>query len=224
MAFRFSLLLLSLLSLTLSVLAQVKTPPTNITTGFVRFDDIIRQVTWYYTPSGLVVYDGDVIFGTIAEFNSALVNITYSSELGYNNTTHERRSYPPNLSSISGRSDSVFPGSPRLWPNGLVKYRYINSGAETALQDVLKSALDIWAHGACIGLQQQPTNGDPKGAPGIVTIQGNTGGYCTASIGYSAITSLWMSLDTNGACGTPEVLHAMGKSLQFPLLLFSFPN
>ena len=216
--------LLSFLSIvflcTLSAHAQVKTPPTNVTTGFVHFDDGIRQVTWFYTPGDLVVYDGDVVFGTVTEFDRALINITYNSESGHEDSTHQRRSYPPpSQNSISKRADSVFPGSPRLWPNGLVQYRYFDSNAENALQDVLKSALDIWAHADCIGLQQNPNDGNPKGAPGIVTIQGNTQGYCTASIGYSTTISLWMSLDTTGACGTGEVLHAIGMSnpILFPL-------
>jgi hypothetical protein len=204
--------LLSLsVSLILGVHAQVQTPPTNVTTGFVRFANTTRQVSWFYTQNDLVAYDGDVIFGTVTEFNRALVNITYTS--GSNNPPPQRRSYPPSHNRVAKRSDSIFPFSSGIWPGGIVYYRYWDTNTESELSSYVNGAIASWTGAVpCINFVQLPNDNDPNGSNGIVTIKANVpnAGYCLASqIGYG-VNSLWMSLDTGGGCGVPEVTHEFG--------------
>ncbi|KAK3175844.1 hypothetical protein OEA41_007166 [Lepraria neglecta] len=206
---------LPLLSLSLifvlGVRAQVQTPPTNITTGFVRFANATRQVSWFYTQGGLVAYDGDVVFGTVAEFERALINVTYTSEPERLST--KRRSYPPSLDSIVKRANSIFPGSSGLWPGGQVFYRYFDSDTESKLKVYVEGALKAWANEVpCISFVKLSNNNDPNGSNGIVTIKAHNPNvfYCSASQNYDSTKSLWMELDTGGGCGIPEVTHEWG--------------
>lgn len=194
---------------TLATHAQTQTPPTNVTTGFVRFPNATSQVSWFYTEGGLVAYDGDVIFGTVAEFNRAVVNVTLTPSPEY------RRSYSPPLSldSIVERSDSIFPLSSGIWPGGQVYYRYLDDTTESELSIYVDGAIKAWTDAVpCLSFEKVANDNDPNGSNGIVTIQANNpnAGYCLASqIGYGA-NSLWMSLDTGGGCGVPEVTHEWG--------------
>ena len=192
---------------------QVQNPPTNVTTGFVNFPNGPKQVTWFYTQGDLVVYDGDVIFGTVTEFNKALINITYTSEPGQPPIIPKRRSYPPSLESIVARSDSVFPLSSGLWPGGEVFYRYFDSDTENELSTYVDGAISAWTDAVpCITFSKVANDNDPNGSNGIVTIMANNpnAGVCLASqIGFGT-NSLWMALDTGGGCGVPEVTHEWG--------------
>ena len=220
---------LSLLSLPFSLLfllgthAQVLNPPTNITTGFnstnvttgfVNFPNGPKQVSWLYIQDDeLVAYDGDVIFGTVAEFNQALINVTYTSDGGEPRGVSKRRSYPPSRDSIVARSDSVFPFSSGLWPNGQVFYRYFDDDTENQLFSAVEAAKNTW-HDAvpCLTFTKVSNDNDPNGSNGIVTIRANnpSAGFCFASqIGFGK-NSLWMGLDPG--CGFPEVLHEWGMS------------
>jgi hypothetical protein len=210
-------LLLATVLLILGAHAQIQVPPTNLTTGFVRFPNGTSQVTWFYTPTGLVAYDGDAIFGTVAEFKEALVNITYTSggtDNSTNSTAIYRRSYPPAVKRVTKRSDSRWPGSANLWPSGKVYYRYWDDNTESQLSQYIDGAIASWANAVpCISFVKLPNDNDPAGSNGIVTVVAHNPnvGYCLASqIGYG-LNSLWMSLDTGGGCGVPEVTHEWGK-------------
>jgi hypothetical protein len=149
----------------------------------------------------------------VAEFNEALINITYTSG-GKDNTTNFRRSYPPPIKRTAKRSDSQWPGSSYLWPGGKVYYRYFDDNTESQLSQYINGAIASWTNAVpCISFVQLPNDNDPAGSNGIVTIVAHNPnvGYCLASqIGYGT-NSLWMSLDTGGGCGIPEVTHEFGK-------------
>jgi hypothetical protein len=210
----FSTLLVFTFLLILGADAQIQVAPTNLTTGFVNFPNGPRQVTWFYTPAGLVAYDGDTIFGTVAEFNKAFINITYTSGGTGNTTVIYRRSYPPPVKRTVKRSDSRLPGSAYLWPGGTVYYRYFDDNTESQLSQYVDGAITSWTNAVpCINFVQLPNDNDSAGSNGIVTIMANNpnAGYCLASqIGYGT-NSLWMLLDTGGGCGIPEVTHEWGK-------------
>ena len=192
--------------------AQVQTPETNLTTGYVNFPNGPKQVTWFYTQGDLVAYDGDVIFGTTAEFNRALINVTYTSEPGQPPVITKRRSYPPSLNSIVARSDSISPTSSGLWQGGQIFYRYVDSDTENEFSADVDSAIKAWKDAVpCITFSKVANDNDPNGSNGIVTIRANYPnlGKCMASqIGFGT-NSLWMSLDTVG-CGVPEITHEWG--------------
>lgn len=207
--------------------AHILTPPTNITTGFVHFPNATTQVSWFYTQSGLVAYDGDVIFGTQEEFNRALVNITFTNQP--NNTNHQlndtqiisrnlrRRSYPPSTESVHRRANSIWPSSSGIWPGGNIYYRYWDAATENELSVYVNGAIDAWKDAVpCLNFQKLANDADPSGSNGVVTIQSHNpnAGYCLASqVGYNGANSLWMVLDTGGACGIPEVIHEWGHLL-----------
>jgi len=207
-AFIFLYFLCSLSLLLLGTRAQVETLPTNITSGFVRFANTTRQITWFYSPNDLVIYDGDIIFGTIVEFNDALVNITYSSD------PHSSLSRRNNTSkALAKRAFSDFPGSPSIWPGGNVYYRYWDDNTESQLSQYVNEAIAIWSAAVpCIRFVPLANDDNPGGAHGIVTIRAHNPnvGYCLASGAYSSTSAVWMDLDTGGGCGTPEVLHEIG--------------
>jgi hypothetical protein len=194
----------------LGAYAQIQTPPSNVFSGFVRFINGTRQISWFYAQNGLVAYDGDVIFGTVAEFNHALVNITYSSP-NVTVTRHRRDISPHNT--ITKRSDSIWPGSAGIWPGGKVQYRYFDANTESQLSQYVDGAIAAWkAAVPCLQFVQLPNDNNPAGSSGIVTVQAHSPnvGYCLASsIGYTT-NSLWMQLDTGGGCGIPEVTHEFG--------------
>lgn len=168
-------------------------------------------MSWLYIPGDLVAYDGDVIFGTVAEFNRALINVTYTSEPGEPRGVSKRRSYPPPRDSIVARSDSVFPFSSGLWPNAQIFYRYFDDDSENQLSSAVEAAKDAWKDAVpCLTFSKVTNDNDPNGSNGIVTIRANDpgAGFCFASqIGF-APNSLWMGLDPG--CGFPEVLHEWG--------------
>ena len=206
-----------------SVLSQILNPPTNVSTGFVRLEGPqalsispqplpAEQITWFYTPNGLVAVDGDIIYGTAEDFNRNVLNLTYNSASGLNaaegnDTTPARRSLRP----LAPRSNSVFPNSDGVWPNGNVKYRYIDDATEEELGVYVEGAIAAWkAAVPCISFTKLP-NGFGQ-SDGTTTINANrpNGGYCLASLGYSPFGT-FMSLDTGGACGVPEMIHEIGK-------------
>lgn len=65
--------------------AQILNPPANVSSGYVRPSgpqalsigqpDTAQQVSWFFTPNGLAVVDGDIIYGRIEDFNRALVKL-----------------------------------------------------------------------------------------------------------------------------------------------------
>lgn len=209
---------LSFLSLSLSLLfplgthAQFQSTPDNLTTGFVNFPDGPKQVTWFYNQNNLVSYEGDIIFGTVAEFNDALINITYTSGPDEPPVVTKRRSYPPSLDRIDARSNSLFPGSSNLWPGGQVFYRYFDDETETRLSSIVETAKNVWKDAIpCLTFSKVTNDNDKDGSNGIITIMANAKatGMCQASqIGFGK-NSLWMLLDDPG-CGIREVTHEWG--------------
>jgi len=224
--------LFSVLLFALYTDAQIQTPPANVSTGFIKLRDTgiqpfvaaprIKQVSFFYTPTGLVAYDGDIIFGTIDEFDRALVNITYDS---LSNTTHTKRTNEkrhhhgrPSFA-VTERSNSIFPGSSGIWPGSKISYRYVDDGTESQLSPYVKGAIDAWTAAVpCLSFEKLPNSNDASNSNGIVNIVAHNPnvGACFASIGYGPY-SLWMSLDTGGGCGVAEVTHEWGKQLQNPL-------
>ncbi|KAI9773232.1 MAG: hypothetical protein M1839_002194 [Geoglossum umbratile] len=194
---------------------QVITPPNNITSGFIRhpiFGEI--QTSWFYAGN-FVAYEGDAVFGTVAEFNQAIINVTYTSQ-HLNSTVQspmpqpphrQRRSYPPALDS---RSNSIFPGSSGIWPSGTIRYRYFDGPTESTFAADVNAAIAEWTSNVpCLKFVKEANSNNPGGAPGVVTIMAQNGNACLASIGYAAASPRWMFL-VPGGCGRAEILHEFG--------------
>lgn len=247
-----SLRFLSVLFSALYANAQIQTPPSNVSTGFVRVPSTgfralgaaapVKQISFFYTPTGLVAYDGDIIFGTIEEFNRALINVTYnsisnatdddssSSNEDNNSTTTKRtveKRQPRDRTrfAVAERSNSIFPGSSGIWPGSKVSYRYSNDATENELSPYVEPAIDAWTDAVpCLSFEKLPNSEDTSNDNGVVNIVAHNPniGACFASIGYGPY-SLWMSLDTGGACGVAEVKHEWGKRLLYHSRPFHFP-
>jgi hypothetical protein len=211
-------MLLQILSLSLALLGARanETPSTNITAGFVNFPNTTRQVSWSYA-NDLVIYDGDIIFGTVAEFNDALVNVTHTPD-GNDNPPSDSNDSPPSDSNDNPpsevgvkRSYSVFGG---VWPGGVVKYRYYDDYTEGQLSKYVKGAIEGWSAAVpCLQFVKLPNNA--FGSDGIVTIMTNEPpqprqGYCASTQFYTPGSPMWMVLDRGGECDIPDVLHAFG--------------
>ncbi|KAF4335136.1 zincin [Fusarium beomiforme] len=184
-----------------------QTIATNVSSGFIQHP--IRgetQITWFY-DGNLVVYDGDVIYGTIDEFNQVLINITYSSSDDFDPFVARRRSRPPVLAK---RSNSIFPLSPGVWPGGYIHYRYLDDPTELSYKSDVDAAITEWVRNVpCLRWVKEPNNADPRGATGVVTIR--SGDDCSASVGVDGPGSLWMTLTPS--CRAAAVLHEWGHVL-----------
>ncbi|KIJ91300.1 hypothetical protein K443DRAFT_655201 [Laccaria amethystina LaAM-08-1] len=205
-AFNFFRVLLSLPFVLRGAQAQFDTPPTNLTTGFVRLPHGTRQVSWIYSPNGIVIYDGDIVFGTIAEFNDALVNITHSPD----DSTLSRRHDIPSQG-LATRAYSEPPGG-RLWPGGIIYYRYSDTNVESAASTEVNFAISTWTAAVpCIRFVRLPNDNKPTN--GIVTIVAHSTnfGYCAAALGYTP-TPMWLEVDPSG-CGDSTMLHEFGHLL-----------
>ena len=203
-AFKFLRVLLSLFLVVCGTQAEFDTPPTNVTTGFVHFPNATREVSWVYSSNGLVIYDGDIIFGTIAEFNHAVVNITHPP----NNSSLSRRHDIPSQG-LAKRSYSEPLGSPRLSPGGIVYYRYFDSSVESTASAAVNFAISTWTAAVpCIRFVRLPNDPSPGGANGIVTIADLRLGFCGTSFGYTP-TAMWLTVEPSG-CGNSKMLHLFG--------------
>ncbi|KAL8717021.1 MAG: hypothetical protein Q9225_005699 [Loekoesia sp. 1 TL-2023] len=208
--------------------AQILNPPANVSSGYVRPSgpqalsigqpDTAQQVSWFFTPNGLAVVDGDIIYGRIEDFNRALINTTYNSEsdlntASANGTAPTRRHIISPIHYAVKRANSVFPESSGLWPEGQISYRYADQQTEDSLSFWTEAATRVWQEAVpCLNFTKL-SNG-VGGSDSIVTIYANTPnqGYCLASLGYSPFGT-FMSLDTGGACGIPEMIHEWGHIL-----------
>ena len=208
--------------------AQIRTPPANVSSGFVRptgpralalgGPEPASLTSWFYTPNGLVVVDGDIIYGTVDDFNRAVINTTYNSENDLNVPANlgapTRRDTSPQADAVAKRSNSLFPNSAGLWPSGKISFRYADDQTEQDLSSFVEAATDIWAKAVpCLSFTKVP-NGIGGSDP-IVTISANVPnqGYCLASLGYSPFGT-FMQLDTGGGCGIPELVHEWGRFFQ----------
>jgi len=205
-AFKFLRVLLSLSLVVRGTQAQFDTPPTNLTTGFVRLPHATREVSWFYSPNGIVIYDGDIIFGTISEFNDALVNITHYPN---DSSIPRRRDIP--TQGLAKRSYSEWPNG-RLWPGGIIYYRYFDSNVEAVASADVNFAISTWTAAVpCLRFVPLPNDNKPGGANGIVTIIAHSTnlGYCAAALGYTPSTAMWLEADHSG-CGGSTMLHEFG--------------
>jgi len=201
--FKFLWVLLSLSLVLRGAQAHFGTPPTNVTTGFVRFPNATRQISWIYSSNGLVIYDGDIIFGTIDEFNDALVNITHSPG---DSSLSRRHNIPSD--GLTTRAYSVFPDS--IWPGGIISYRYNDSIVEAAVSAEVNFAISTWTAAVpCIRFVRLPN--DNKPANGILRIWAHSTdlGYCAASVGYTPATDRHLEVDPSG-CSDITMLHEFG--------------
>jgi len=204
--FKFLWSLLSLFLVLRGTQAEFDTPPTNLTSGFVRLPNATREVSWFYSPNGLVIYDGDIVFGTTAEFNDAIVNITHSP----NDSSIPRRHDIPSQG-LAKRAYSEWPFSPRLWPSCIIYYRYFDSNVESVASAEVNFAISTWTTAVpSIRFVRLPNDNNPGGLSGIVTIIAHSGrlGYCAASLGYTP-TPMWLEVDPSG-CGGSAMLHLFG--------------
>ncbi|KAF7509762.1 hypothetical protein GJ744_007457 [Endocarpon pusillum] len=213
--------------------AQILNPPGNVSSGYVEpsgpqalaftssVSDNAQQISWFFTPNGFAVVDSDIIYGRIEDFNRAVINITYNSESDLNtagasaNATApaRRRSVVPPAPHAVKRANSVFPGSSGLWPDGNILYRYADQATEDALSFYTEGAINAWQEAVpCLNFTKLPNGVD--GSDPIVTIYANipNQGYCLASLGFSPFGT-FMSLDTGGGCGVPELIHEWGHIL-----------
>jgi len=207
-AFKFLRVLLSLSLVVRGTQAEFDTPPTNVTTGFVRLANATREISWFYLSNGLVVYDGDIIFGTTAEFNDALVNITHSP----NDPSLSRRHDIPSQGLAKRAYSEWPPPNVRLWPGGIVFYRYFDSSVEFAVSAAVDSAISIWKNAVpCIHFVRLPNNPSPGGASGIVTIANLGLGYCATAPFYMPSTAMWLTVEPTGCPSPgPTMLHMFG--------------
>jgi len=186
-AFKFLWVLLSLSLVLLGTQAHFDTLPANLMNGFVHFPNGIRQVSWIYSSNGLVVYDGDIIFSTIAQFNAMLMNITYSSDGSSLSRRHDIASQ-----GLATRSYSE-PLAPNghLWPGGTIFYCYFDSSIKAVISTEVNFAISTWtAAMPCIRFVRLPNDNTPGGANGIVMIQFDAP-MCLHQQNLGELSSMW---------------------------------
>jgi Astacin (Peptidase family M12A) len=185
-------------------------PPFNITSGFIA-DPIcggITETSWWYSQN-YVIHEGDIILGTIDEFNDLVINITYTTEDGI--VPSPQFQIQPQRK--TKRANSVLPGSRSLWPNGVIPYRFANDAVETNFSTPVNEAIEEWISNIpCLTFLKQPNGDDDASAAGLLTIHMIPDqGYCAADLGFNPRGSN-MLLDYKG-CTRAEILHEFGHTL-----------
>jgi hypothetical protein len=148
----------------------------------------------YFVSNDMAVIDGDVIYGPVAEFEAA------SEE------------------TIAKRAFSLYPGA-NTWPDATVTYKFDSDETETLLKSTVDGALDSWKKmSPFLKFNKVPNSLMPEN--GVVIISAPECGGCSATIGYSAFSPLYMSLQQScpsspGFCGVAETIHEFGHVLGF---------
>ncbi len=178
----------------------------------------VLRTGWYY-HNDIAVYDGDIIYGSVAAFEALILNVTFASDdpVPYEPEYSPRSgasSYPDGSDDshdhrLARRSFSVFPNGDFVWPDGNVRYRYTNDSSEVLLEERVDAAIAIWSEAVPCLRWTKEANGAGDGLPGIVTI--TPGDECTATIGGDQNFELQMTLGPQ--CNVPVVLHEWGHSL-----------
>jgi len=192
------LLLLSFLVHLSSAQSNITTPTLfnasiPVTTVYINDTKGLRAVS-YFVSSGLALIDGDVVYGTTAEF----FNVTVQTGLNRRELLNEARK--------QRRANSIFANSGHLWPGGVVKYKYDTPATEAKLQQRIKDAIARWTSVVpCLSFVQQPSSTVPSSD--VVTVIDGDGCYATV-VGDVPGVSKWMS-----PCGVNEATHEWGHVL-----------
>jgi hypothetical protein len=165
-----------------------------VTTVLINDTKGLRSVA-YYVSSGLAIIDGDVVYGTTAEFNNVIVHTGIAQRDELLREARKQR-----------RANSIFANSGQLWPGGVIKYKYDTPATETKLQQRIKEAIARWTSVVpCISFVQQPSSTTPSSD--VVTVIDGDGCYATVAGDVPGV-SKWMS-----PCGVNEATHEWGHVL-----------
>ncbi|KAI9854370.1 MAG: hypothetical protein M1813_001273 [Trichoglossum hirsutum] len=165
-----------------------------VTTVLINDTKGLRSVA-YYVSSGLAIIDGDVVYGTTAEFNNVIVHTGIAQRDELLQEARKQR-----------RANSIFANSGQLWPGGVIKYKYDTPATETKLQQRIKEAIARWTSVVpCISFVQQPSSTTPSSD--VVTVIDGDGCYATVAGDVPGV-SKWMS-----PCGVNEATHEWGHVL-----------
>src|SRR5947207_14214880 len=110
---------------------------------------------------------------SLADFEPCC-RVTYFDELNY----FERRD-------VLGRANSVPPGSPSLWPGGLIRYKYASVDTATRFENVVEPAILAWSSKvACLHFSRiEPPSSEE--VDGVVTIrQATEPEKCASRVGF----------------------------------------
>ena len=147
-----------------------------------------RQVTYYTTDAGKVVIDGDIIYGTLEEFQHAEAAVGTAQAV---RSLSYKRTLP--------------------WPNATILYRFHSAEDEKIAKPIVETAIARWTKAAPY-LQFKPTTNGNQTMRGTIKISAIGNGGCRSTVGYYANGEMGMFLQAGG-CGPDQAVHEFGHAL-----------
>ncbi|KAG8530600.1 uncharacterized protein KY384_004638 [Bacidia gigantensis] len=172
--------------------------PRNLTTIKIK-DSLfgIRNVDYWITSQGQAIIDGSIVYGSEQELLSKQVS----------------------ASSKDTRAFDVFAGA-QSWPNGEIKYRFVDGSAQSQLDTEVTATINRWLTVAPWLTFTKLTPSDAF-TPGTLTITHNDCSGCVASFGYDKNSARTMNLPwpnsacpNAGYCGDNEIAKLFGYAQQ----------
>ena len=171
-------------------------PNTSVTTVRIRDANGERNVAYFLTNTGYAIINGDIVYGTEAEFRRVIVNPQSSV------SRRARRS-------MEKRSNSVFPNSGRLWPGNTITYKFETAAVESQLSSIVDAAIDRWRSKVpCLNFVRNSPSAITSST--VVTIY-NTDGCSASWVGNPP--GLTKAMHLGAGCGTNEATHEWGHIL-----------
>ncbi|KAH8683000.1 hypothetical protein BGZ60DRAFT_524342 [Tricladium varicosporioides] len=154
-----------------------------------------RNISYWLSPDGNAVVDGDVIYGTEKEL---LLNRVKQNDP----QTLQQRAFSTSAS----------------WPGGIVTWKFDSTATETQWLAHVTAAIGIWtAPTAAPYLTFRRLPNDARDQAGILTIKNTICGGCNAHVGFSSTSPRTMNLQPScpgqGSCSTGNIVHEFGHVL-----------
>lgn len=162
----------------------------------------------YEISDGLAIVDGDVIYGTQAEFESKIVKDYKVLNISDYPTNPEQPQARSNSVRFGKRSNSLFENESGLWPSGKVRFKFATPDAKKQLGSDVTTAINRWkAKASCLSFTEEKIS--DKWSWDVVTIEVASGICRTSQAGRGG--DMRMMLDP--ACGAAAVTHEFGHAL-----------
>jgi hypothetical protein len=146
----------------------------------------LRNVSYYTTPDGLAIIEGDIIYGTEADLLAA---------------AHAAA----NLASDQHIQKARGPGA--FFPNATIRFAYESAETEKILKERVTYAIANWRHMAPYLIFEELPIGTAKHEKHVVEFRHGPG--CVAHVGYGD----WPGINLGPGCGDRQTAHEIGHVL-----------
>jgi hypothetical protein len=147
----------------------------------------LRNLSYYTTPDGLAIIDGDIIYGTESDLLTA---------------AHAAANLASDQQITTPRDESSF------FPNATIRYAYESPETREVLRERMEFAVTAWKQFAPYLTFQELPIGTAKREKHVVQVRRGHGG-CLATRGFTD----WPTLTLGKGCGYRAATHELGHVL-----------